>query len=316
MRLFQRPLFAGLTIFALAGVFALPLAAQPRHAHPHKLKMAVTIDDLPAHGDLPPGLTPLDVALTMIAHLKQENLPPTYGFINADKIALDPIGPQVLQAWRDAGQPLGNHTWSHASLDETTAEAFENQILQNEPTLAHFMPHEDWHWFRYPYLDEGDTLAKRRAVRAFLFAHHYRIAEVSMDFEDYLWNDPYARCMARHDDVAIERLHDTYLSTAASYIKVFRTLSHLTYGRDVPYVLLLHIGAFDARMLPELLAMYRKHGFTFVSLPEATQDRAFARDPDVGVKGGGTLQEMWMTKRKLDFPTNTKPYKELEAICQ
>ena len=57
----------------------------------------------------------------------------------------------------------------------------------------------DGHWLRYPFLHEGDTLEKRRAVRAWLFAHGYKVAEVSMDFEDYLWNEPYARCMAKHD---------------------------------------------------------------------------------------------------------------------
>jgi len=27
---------------------------------------------------------------------------------------------------------------------------------------------QDWHWFRYPFLWEGDTLEKRHAVRAYL----------------------------------------------------------------------------------------------------------------------------------------------------
>ena len=137
-----------------------------------------------------------------------------------------------------------------------------------------------------------------------------------MDFEDYLWNEPYARCAAKGDTVAIQRLHDTYLATAASYIETYRTMAKTLYGREMPYVLLLHAGAFDARMLPELLALYRSRGFRFISLPEAERDPAYAEDPDFGYHGGGALTEQLTAKRGLKFPVNTKPYQELEATCR
>jgi len=47
-------------------------------------------------------------------------------------------------------------------------------------------------------------------------------------------------------------------------------------------VLLMHIGAFDARMLPELLALYRSRGVKFISLPDAISDPAYRDDPDIG----------------------------------
>ena len=175
---------------------------------------------------------------------------------------------------------------------------------------------DDWQWLRYPYLNEGDTLEKHREVRTWLKAHNYKVAEVTMDFEDYLWNAPYARCMAKGDTAAIQQLHDSYLATADQYINVFRTVSKMVYGRDVKYILLMHVGAFDAKMLPELLALYRTRGFTFISLPEAAQDPIYADDPDIGMPGGGEIQELMIAKKKLKFPPNTKPYKELDATCR
>jgi len=50
---------------------------------------------------------------------------------------------------------------------------------------------------------------------------------------------------------------------------VFRQLSRMVYRRDIKYVLLMHVGAFDAKMLPELLALYRSKGVSFISLPVA-----------------------------------------------
>lgn len=279
-------------------------------------QMAVTFDDLPAHGEKPAAMTRLDIAQSILATLKQERMPPSYGFINGKRAEEDASSPAVLDAWRAAGQPLGNHTWSHVDFDKVTPEQFAADAAKLQPLLQQLMGHEDWHWFRYPYLHEGDTVPKRRAARAWLAANGYRIAEVSMDFEDYLWNAPYARCMDKHDDASIGRLHDSYLSVADQYYGVFRQLSQMVYGRDLKYVLLMHVGAFDAKMLPELLALYRRKGVTFISLPAAMSDPAYRDDPDIGEPTGGAFLELVLQKKKLPFPANSKPYKELDDICR
>jgi peptidoglycan-N-acetylglucosamine deacetylase len=279
-------------------------------------KMAVSFDDLPAHGPLPPGMTRLEITQSILETLKREKLPSVYGFINGGRGAEDPSSFLVLQAWRTAGQPLGNHTWMHLDLNKETAEEFETEVLRNEPLLQSLMAKRDWHWLRYPFLHEGDTVEKRRSVRTWLFAHRYKIAEVSMDFEDYLWNEPFARCMAKHDEVSIAKLHDSYLAVADQYYGVFRELSQLLYGRDVKYVLLMHVGAFDAHMLPELLTLYRSKGVTFIDLADAMSDPAYQDNPDIGEPTGGTFLELMMQKKKLKFPANTKPYKELDATCR
>ena len=196
-------------------------------------QMAITFDDLPVHGALPLGMTRLEIAHSILETLNRERLPPVYGLINGGRGAEDPNSLSVLQAWRMAGQPLGNHTWAHLDLNKETAEEFEAEVSRNEPLLESLMGTKDWHWLRYPYLHEGDTVEKRRAVRTWLFAHGYQIAEVSMDFEDYLWNEPYARCVAKHDEASIAKLHDSYLAVANQYYGVFRELSQLVYGRDV-----------------------------------------------------------------------------------
>ena len=84
------------------------------------------------------------------------------------------------------GRAHGSHTYSHPGLDNVTADNFDADIARNEAILRKVDPDGDWHWFRFPFLNEGDTLEKRQQVRQFLFAHGYKIAEVSMDFEDYM----------------------------------------------------------------------------------------------------------------------------------
>ena len=279
-------------------------------------QVAFTFDDLPAHGPLPPGVARPAVVQSILKTLQRETMPPVYGFVNGFRVARYPYQVHILQAWHAAGEPLGNHTWSHPEFDKLSPAAYERNIQENEALLREVDPRGDWHWFRYPFLEEGNTVAKHEAVRAWLDSHGYKVAEVSMDFQDYLWNEPYARCMARGDQAAVRQLHDTYLSTADEYIGVYRELAHRLYGRDIPYVLLMHVGAFDARMLPELIALFRKRGFTFTTLEAAMADPAYRVDPKMAAPGGTTFNEMVAGIRNIEMPDAEEPDKLLDRFCR
>ena len=279
--------------------------------------VALTFDDLPAHGPLPPGMTRVDVAKSIIATLKSAKAPEVYGFLNAVKLEQVPGDRAVLEDWRAAGFMLGNHTYSHMSLTENTAEVFEKDIAANEPALRSLMGNEDWHWFRYPFLWEGETLAKRDAVRAWLKEHGYRIAQVTLDFEDYAWNAPYARCVAKNDQQAIVWLKSSYLDTARQYIETDQKMSQILFGRDIKHVMLLHLGGFQTVMLPQLIDLLKQKGFRLVTLEEAESDPAYQTNPNVGLKYGGTLLEQMIESKHLAYPpVAPKPMKELDAVCR
>jgi peptidoglycan/xylan/chitin deacetylase (PgdA/CDA1 family) len=280
-------------------------------------EVAITIDDLPNHAPMPAGVTRVDVAKKMLAALADAKLTGVYGFVNAGKLETHPDEIEVLKLWREAGQPLGNHSYTHINFSDNPVPAFEENIEKDEPLLKQLMEGQDWHWFRYPYLHEGDTLEKRHAVRAYLKEHSYRIAQVTMDFEDYLWNGPYARCMDRKDEKSIAWLKESYLKTAREYLTVDQEMSRQIFGRNIKHVLLMHIGAFDAVMLPDLLAQMKKDGFKFISLEEAESDPAYQSDPDVGLVDGGTLLDQFFDSKKLKYPPHAeKPRAELAAICK
>ncbi len=279
-------------------------------------QVAFTFDDLPAHGPLPPGMARPAVVASILRTLRRERMPAVYGFVNGFRVARFPYQIHILEAWQAAGEPLGNHTWSHPELDKLSAAAYEANIARNEALLQRVAPQGNWHWFRYPFLEEGDTVSKREEVRRWLAAHGYQVAEVSMDFQDYLWNEPYARCSARHDEAAVRTLHDTYLATAGEYIDVYRELAHRLYGRDVPYVLLMHAGAFDARMLPELIALFRNRGFAFTTLEIAMADPVYAADPAVPSPGGATFNELVAGERHIAVPDGQEPEAQLDRLCR
>lgn len=317
----------------LGAALLLPLAAGAADAKPTsggtgaavpRLKVALTFDDLPINGTKPQGVSLSQMSRDTLAVLKKHGIPPSYGFINASKLENDPDAALALQLWVQAGHPLANHTYPHLDLDKNSAEDFTREILRNEPVLELLMPlandksgKHDFRWLRYPYLHEGDTLEKRRAVRAFLAAHHYKVAETTLDYEDYMWNSAYARCLDKKDAASIAWLRQSYLATADEWMRVERDMSRQVWGRDVNHVLLLHQGAFSATILPDLFALLKKRGYEIVTLEEAQSDPIYAEDPDIAVPGGGTLTEHMVEKRRLSWPEITpKPREKLDAICR
>ena len=280
-------------------------------------KVAITFDDLPLNGDLPPGATRVEIARDTIALLKGRHLPPAYGFINAKKLEGNADAAEALKMWA-AEEPLGNHTYGHLDLNANPAQAFEREIDENEPVLELLAGKDsNWHWLRYPFLREGDTVEKRRAVRAYLEAHGYRVAQVTLDWEDYLWNSAYARCSAKNDAASIAWLKSSYMEIEGSYLDLAKDLAKLVYGHDINHVLLLHLGAFSSTILPDAFDLMQKRGFTFVTLEEAERDPVYEGDPDVGSKYGGTLLELWIEAKKIKFPpVMAKPYQQLGDICK
>ena len=285
----------------------------------HAEKLAITFDDLPLNGELAPGMTRVGIVDDVLKILRRHRVPQVYGFINAAKLEGDTAadGALALKHWVAGGQAVGNHTYSHLDLHKSTPEVFLAEVRRNEPALALLDAKNAWHWLRYPYLREGDTLEKRREVAHELHERGYRIAQVTLDHEDYLWNSAYAHCFAAKDEKQIAWLKRSYLDTASAYIDADREMAQLVFGHKINHVLLLHLGAFSKVILPDLLDLLRTKGFELVTLAEAQSDPAYATDPDAASKYGGTLLEQWMDARALPYPkVAPKPNKELAAVCK
>ena len=278
------------------------------------LEIALTFDDLPAHAALPPGETRVGVTARIIAALADAKAP-AMGFINGVQTEREPDSTAALAVWRAAGQPLANHTWSHMRLDDHSVAAFEADIARNEPMLQRLMGDEDWRWLRYPYLAEGKTAEQHAEARRMLARRGYRVAGVTLDFGDWAYNDPYARCAAKGDAAAIAALEARYMAAAEASLTYARTLSKAAVGREIPLVLLLHAGAFDARMMPRLLALYRSKGVRFVSLEAATRDAFYA--PDVKPSGDApTTLENTAKAKGVVVSSQGWSVAGLDAVCR
>jgi len=122
--------------------------------------------------------------------------------------------------------------------------------------------------------------------------------------------------MAKSDSAAVAQLKSTYLSAAGANIVYYRQLSQTLYHRDIPYVLLMHIGALDAEMLPQLLDLYRSSGFQFITLPEAEHDSFYRLDANPALAPGPTTLEDALRARNLPVPASPAPPLDFNFLCR
>ena len=294
-------------------VVAVLLASSTAPQTKAPLEIAMTIDDLPVHAPYPPHLTPGEVSHQMIAALKAAGVPVT-GFVNAVRIQEQPETDRVLDRWHAAGAVLGNHGWAHRSLSEMSVVEFEQELVKDEPALVRHGAGTDWHWFRYPFLDEGKDEAQRIAARQVLAKHGYRVAAVTTGWSDWAWTPAYARCTARHDAAGIAELERLYLAAVRQSIVDDRDSAHKLYGRDIPYVLLMHVSAMSARMMPEVIRIYRDAGFRFVSLPDAERDPAYRNYTDLSLPPPPSRAEA-AEQKGVKLPAPPDYSGKLNAIC-
>ena len=276
-------------------------------------RVAITVDDLPSHANTTNTETRLSIVQRFLAVLEKHHVGEAYGFANAKTVNDEPEMRAVLVEWTKH-YPLGNHSYSHMDLSRNSAEKFLADVQAGEPLLRELSPGNSYLWFRYPFLREGNTLRKRDAVRAGLARLNYRIAQVTIDFRDWEWNNPYVRCYEARDQKSIQWLETSYIEHAINQLNWAKEASLSVFGRPINQILLLHIGHFNSLMLDKLLTAYEQEGVHYISLAEASADPAYKVNPNT-VDASNFLEQL-LSARKIHYPeVSPLPSRELERAC-
>jgi peptidoglycan/xylan/chitin deacetylase (PgdA/CDA1 family) len=291
--------FTVLTL-VLFGRVALAAERWPKDVPPESIPVAITIDDL--------GTTGSEAVEKTASALRQAGVTDAYGFVIGNRVHDDPDNEESVRVWVRYGYQIGNHTFTHHGYHAVTTEFFEKDIVANEAVLKEFArPGNDWHWFRYPHLSEGDTAQKRQAVRQFLKnmpdGQSYRIAQVTVDYGDWLFDQAYGRCLKQGQTDRIEWLKKIYLDKASHAFLESHKISRRLFGRNIPQIFLVHYSRFTGDVMPELLGTLRASGARFISLEEAQADPVFELDSGIVLPSGENFLASHMLAR---FPPTEK----------
>lgn len=236
--------------------FVLCMTILSANVFAEKKCLAITLDDLPFVG--PGKKTYLNRIIDTII---QNNIPVT-GFVIAGKVKGSDW--PLLHKFQNAGLSLGNHTFSHPSLDKLDTGAYIREIDAADTLLAPVLGSPKF--FRYPYLAMSKG-KKRQTILAHLSRKHYQIAPITIDSRDYMFNQLLAAVPEKNRAAFYQLLKPSYLD----FIRQQTLVAERNHAANQAQILLIHANLLNALSLQDLIQFYKDNGYAFISLEEALQ---------------------------------------------
>lgn len=163
-------------------------------------EIALTFDDAP-RGDSQ-IYSGRERTAKVIQVLKNHNLQAAF-FANSAKIPSS-NGNERLRSYSAAGHIIANHTHSHPRLSSTPLNDYVSNIELADKELSKYSTFKKW--FRYPFLNEGDTVEKRDGVRRFLTSQGYINGYVTVDNYDYFIDHLVQEVLKKGQKIVYERV--------------------------------------------------------------------------------------------------------------
>jgi peptidoglycan-N-acetylglucosamine deacetylase len=298
----RKPSHALLVVISALWILGSPASSRAADTKPDR-QVAITIDDLPAGSGSMPAATITEMTTKLLTTLRDQKVP-VVGFVNEKKLyKFGEVDERIaaLKMWLDYGFELGNHTYSHASLNRVGLKAWEDDVIQGETVTSLLLAEHKMkmRYFRHPYLHTGRDLQTRHEAEAFLIARGYRIAPITLDAWDWAYAAVYEDAKKRGDKAAQDELAKSYLAYSDASFAYSEQLSKQIVGYEPKQILLLHANQLEADHIGELLDLFRKRGYRFITLEDALGDQAYGLpDTFVGEEGSGWLEHWAITQGK------------------
>lgn len=248
---------------------ALPLGAQTGRP------LLVSVDDLPfASVRLHPDPAERERITRSLLDVLKKHKVPAVGLVIGQNIEADR---RLLDLWTGAGYELGNHSHGHLNYTRTGAQEYVADVETGRRELAEALGGRKIRFFRFPFLREGDTDAKLDAMRAYLDGSGQRNLPVTIDTQDWSFEEPWVEARKKGDGKALARIGEEYQQSLQLEVRTYESLGDELFGRPVPQILLLHANEVGSAQWDRLFTWLEERGYRFASADEVLADPAFAK---------------------------------------
>lgn len=276
---------AAAAIPGVAVSFLLLLAAAGPAAAQNK-RIAFTFDDAPRAAD-----RLLDVETrtrTLLASLEAAGVEGAMFFVTTNHIrARGDEGADRLNLYAAAGHTLANHSHLHGSANRMSATDFLADVSRAQQRLAAFPNTQPY--FRFPYLHEGDTRAKRDTIRRGLADRGLRAGYVTVDNYDWYLQSLFSEAVASGRPLDLGAWRSVYVEVLTAAVHHYDGLATSRLGRSPAHVLLLHENDLAALFVDDLAQSLRAEGWAIVPALEAYRDPIASEAPDTLLLGQGRV---------------------------
>jgi peptidoglycan/xylan/chitin deacetylase (PgdA/CDA1 family) len=297
---FSKSLALGIAAVGLGGVPAIARKAAPQ--------FSITMDDF--HWNNAVKLTAAERNQSILDTLRANSIKAAL-FVVGRNIDSEQ-GKQLLSAWDKAGHLIGNHTYSHRNYNApaTVIDEYQQDILRAEALLKDFPRFRKY--FRFPLLKEGDTAAKRDAMRQFFTEHGYRNGHVSIDNSDWAIDQRLTTRLKKDANADVKPYRDFYLEHMWARAEYYDTLAQRVLGRPVKHTVLVHFNLLNGLFLGDVIAMFKSKGWQPIDAEEAFADPVFSARPQVLPAGESIVWSLAKEKgtipKSLRYPAEDGEY--------
>ena len=245
---------------------------------------AITFDDLPVLSRYPRSECELDIIVSRLQTQIEIADIPVAGFVNESMVF---VGEHLssaerrygwLREWASVLDVLGNHTYSHMDFHESRSEDFMDDIVRGE-ILTRKIYGDDFlnkkKVFRFPYLNDGSTTESKLCVQKFLEDRNYRIVPVTIDSSDWRFSSAYDRADMENNSQVKDAIAADYIAYTRQMIELSEVISIQLFDRVVPQILLLHASSINAYYFSQIVDLFKRADYRFVSVFEAIDDSSY-----------------------------------------
>lgn len=265
--------------------------------------VAITIDDLPVVTTRRDLKTRQQITRDLLAHISKYKIP-AIGFVNEGKLYTaegkrNEAEIDLLRSWIAAGLELGNHSYSHQSLNRIPLADYEADLIKGEPVTRELLAQRGMklRFFRHPFLHTGRKVEIRDEFNQFLKTRGYRVAPVTFDNGDWIFARAYDNAIDAKNNELKQQIADAYIPYLDAKVDYWERQSVAVVGYEVKQIFLLHANAINADMMGEIARMLQRRNYTFITLEQALTDPAFqSADTFTGAGGISWIHRWALTK--------------------
>ena len=221
-------------------------------------------------------------------------------------------GKDIVAAWDKAGHLIGNHTYSHREFNapEADLKTYQEDILRAEALLKDYPRFRKY--LRFPMLKEGDTVAKRDGMRAFMSQHGYRNGHVTIDNSDWAIDQRLTARLKKDPNADLKPYRDFYLEHMWARARYYDSLAQRVVGRTVKHTILVHFNLLNGLFLNNVIMMLKAKGWQPIDAEEAFTDSVFLAQPKVVPAGESIIWSLAKEKgtiaKSLRYPAEDAMY--------
>jgi peptidoglycan-N-acetylglucosamine deacetylase len=190
-------------------------------------------------------------------------------------------GKALLNNWDSKNHMICNHSYAHWYYNSKSISStnYIEDFIKSDSLIRTYKNYT--RLFRFPYLKEGNTAAKRDSMRVQLKNEGYRNGYVTIDASDWYIDAQLSSELKMNINADLTPYKEYYIKHILERANYYDSLAQLVFKREIKHTLLIHHSLLNALFLDDLLSALKTNGWELIDAKKAYEDEVFLKQPDI-----------------------------------